>query len=309
MLDSELTAYSEYCTILRGRSRATVSAYIWNVRKFSEFLNARGDEIFSATRADVEDWLKSLFFDRHNSNSSRAVKLAAVRDFYAWLVRERYLSASPCQDIPSPKFAQHSARKFSTEELRQIFAAPDLSTEIGIRDLAVLMVLYGAGPRVSEIASLTLRQMQFTAETCTLTFFGKGAKERTVKLERVPTAAIRNWWQIRVAASKMDEPLFTSLTRDRGRRGYGITKESINAILKKYAVRFGIPDADAFVHKMRSTFASDLYDQIKDPLVVAAKMGHEDVKTTMRYIENSQTALNSGKISNARWRELTKQEG
>ena len=303
-LKDMLDAFREFTVIVRGRSPQGADTYIRHVKRFARWLEERDEEITSASQKDIEDWLKELFYRHNLVNSSRASMLSAIKQFYSFLVRERVLSGSPAARVPSPDFRPKSARKFTTEELVGIFSGPD-GTEVGIRDKAILMLLYGAGPRVSEIANLQLGRLSFTARTLTVTFLGKGAKERTVKLLYEPAQAIRAWYELRVASGAgPGDPLFTSLTKARARRGFKLSLVSMGAVLKKYARRVGIADADAFVHKMRSTFASDLYDITRDILAVAAKMGHEDVKTTMKYIEISETALNQAVITSGRWRQL-----
>ena len=318
-VEEMLQAFREFQIVVRGRAPGGVDSYIRHVRKYVEYLEGIGEEITSASQADIENWIKDLFYKHALANSSRATMLSGVRQFYVFLVRSGVLSGSPAAKVPSPKLAKLSAKKFTIEELQAIFSGPDETTELGLRDKAFLMLLYGAGPRVSEIGAVRLKDLSFTGKTVTVTFFGKGAKERTLKLLADPTAAIRTLYELRVVAGNAQDGarlqegaegfLFTSLTRDEARRGLPLSRAGLNEILKKYAGRVGIAKEDAFVHKMRSTFASDLYDITRDPLIVAAKMGHEDVKTTMRYIEISESALNSAVIPGARWKEIRRFDG
>ena len=304
-LDEIIESYFDYMVVVRGRSKKGVNSYIGFIKRFSSWLHERDEEIFSASRTDIEDWLKELFYKQSLVNCSRASMLSALKSFYEYLVRAGYLSMSPAAQVPSPKFRAKAARKFTTEELQLIFAGPDSASLSGLRDRALLVLMYGAGPRVSEIADLELGRLSFTARTCAVTFLGKGAKERTVKLLDEPTAALRTWYDVRIASGAgQGDFVFISLAGNERRSVPKLSVGALNAILKKYSGRVGIPDPDAFVHKMRSTFATDLYDQGVGVMEIAAKMGHNDIKTTMRYIEISERALNAAVISNKRWKEL-----
>ncbi len=305
---SMLLEWRDFLVGIRGLSQETARGYLRHIESFSRWLSERGDEVTSASESDIEAWLKDLWRSGKKS-SSRASMLAPIKNFYDFLVRAGVMSGSPAARVPYPKVDDTSARKFSAEELRVIFSGPDAETLQGIRDRAMLMFMYGAGPRVSEIRKLAMSDCLFTAQTCIVTLDGKGAKERTLKLLAAPTAALKTWHDVRMSqGAESEHPVFISLTRNEGREVPELSAESINKVLKKFAADAGVAGADAFVHKVRSTFATDLYDEIKDIMVVAAKMGHTDVKTTMKYIVISETALNGGVISNRRWRALTKKE-
>ncbi|MBI5189928.1 MAG: tyrosine-type recombinase/integrase [Nitrospirae bacterium] len=306
-LEKILIAYQEYGHQVCGCSLEGVKRYCSSVIEFEAFLSARGEGIFSASRTDIETWLKHLFTARGNKSSTRAVKLSAIRSFYGFLMRGGYLSGSPAEQVPSPKFQPPSPHKFTTEELALIFAGPDVQALDGIRDLALLSLMYACGPRVAEINTLDLGGLTFTAASCTALFHGKGAKERQVKMLKTPARALAAWHAVRLSeGAGPEDALFTTLIADKARRGLRLSQAGINAVLKKYAVRVGIADVDAFVHKMRATFATDLYDAGVGVLEIAAKMGHKDVKTTMRYIAISERSLNAAVIPEKRWRQLTR---
>lgn len=305
-----LKAYSEFLIAVCGLSKNTVDSYARTVMSYADWLSARGEEFTSASQSDIEDWLKSLFYQGHFKNSSRASKLSALKSFYSWLVHSGVLAGSPAERVPTPKFKPGSAHKFSPEELNLLFSGPDASNVAGIRDRALLMLLYGTGPRAFEATGLNLGQLQFTRETCTVMYFGKGAKERTVKLLKHPTRALFAWYSVRIAdGAGSADALFTAIHRDKKRHGQRLSEKALNDILKKYAVKIGMKDIEAFIHKMRSTFASDLYDETKDIMLVAAKLGHNNLDSVKQYVEISETALKKGVIGNGRWKELLKGGG
>jgi len=319
-LDSMKAAYGDFLVKLRGLSVNSAKSYLRHIDNYSKFLAARGEEVTSASRADVEDWLKHEFM-RGLKSSSRAVMLTGVASFYDFLVRERVLSGSPAADVPGPKLPKGSPKKFGTEALQLLFSGPDVATVAGIRDMALLKLMYGAGPRVSEICRLNMSDIHFTAKTATVLFHGKGAKDRSIKLLADPTSSLLAWRDLRISLSPSppvgegrvgvpgvplgpDSPFFISLAMNEARAVPRMSGDSINNVLKRYAALVGIADPDVFVHKMRSTFATDLYDLTTDIMLVAAKMGHSDVNVTQGYITISETALRKGVITNQRWKEL-----
>lgn len=311
-LQGLLVAYKEYEAIVRGRSVSSVQRYLRVIREFDDWCSARGDEIYSVSKSEIEDWLRQLFYEKGNlSNQTRATKLSAIKSFYRFLVERGYLSVSPAGGIPSPKIAKISPKVFPEDQVRLIFgAAAEEEGLAGVRDLAMLKLLYGAGPRANEVAVLEMSDVVFKEETCSVLFHGKGAKERVVKLVRSPTLALKEWYSFRLSGGAgPDDPFFTRLTRDKSQHGLGMSTAAVNAVLKKYAERVGIAEVEVFVHKMRSTFATTLYDVTGDVFVVAAKMGHEDIKTTMKYVAVSERALGAAVIPNKRWRLIESAKG
>lgn len=306
-LEEQLAGYSDFLVKIRGRSPKSARSYLRHVENFARYLHSMGEEVESASRQDIESWLKHEFM-RGMKPGSRAAMLTGVKGFYLFLVREGVMSGSPASQVPGPKLPKHSAQKFTTEELRMIFAGPDVSTIPGIRDMALLTFMYGAGPRADEICRLSMGDLSFTAQTCTVLLHGKGAKERTVKLLAAPALAMKAWYDVRVSMSSgagitPDDPVFISLAAHSS-EDMRLSNKAVNAVLKKYTGMIGMSDPEAFVHKMRSTFATDLYDLTKDIMLVAAKMGHTTIETTQRYIVISETALHAGVITNQRWNQL-----
>ena len=251
--------------------------------------------------------MKNLFFHGRNmKNSSRASKLSAIKSFFAFLLYDGAISSNedPAARIPSPKVTKVMPQKFSTAQLSAIFAAPDLIKPEGIRDIAILKTLYGIGPRVSEIKNVTLDDIRHAGNDLLIYIHGKGAKERVVRLRSRAADAVRQWLVIRDKfAAPGERALFVSFRPPRP--GTKMSEVSFNAILKKYAAAVGIKDERVFVHKLRSTFATDLYDSGEVGLIeISILMGHESIETTRDYIAISEKFLRKAAISNKRWKEL-----
>jgi len=305
-------AWMEHLAIIKGRRPITVTRYESIVRSFLKWANESPQAV---TRDAIGEWLKHLFYDQKNiSPASRASKLSALKSFFAWLKYTGHRHDNPAEAVPSPKVRDSLPKKFSTEELRLLFAAPPRDKISGIRDLALLKTMYAAGPRVSELVRLDIDHIIDTGGYIRIQIInGKGGKSRTVTLRANPSRALREWLIIRREIQTDDPALFIRLQGTPGRMGIRNTQ----SILKKYARTVGIKDADAFVHKMRATFASDLYDAGNDncphcrrkisyvgPVEVSMLLGHENLDTVMRYIAISERVLRKTAIPDRRFNEI-----
>ncbi|MFQ5736902.1 MAG: tyrosine-type recombinase/integrase [Thermodesulfobacteriota bacterium] len=317
---SYLPQFREYLSVLLGRRPGTVTRYCRAVESFTEWFGSRGGSggnaepnVRSITRDDIEAWMKHLFLHQGNiKNISRAAKLSALKAFWRFLVYKGVIKEDPLTLIPSPKVTRPMPQKFSTLQLKQIFSGPDLSTDRGVRDMAILKVLYASGPRVDEIRSLSVEDLRTSGGDIYLYYHGKGGKERVVRLRRNPSEALRRWLVVRERYINSEDPdsarsLFVSMSyNSRGRR---LSVQAYNAVLKKYAALVGIRNERVFTHKMRATFATDLYDMGFGLIEISNLLGHESVETTQLYIAISEKALKKTAIPDKRWRELERKGG
>jgi len=249
------------------------------------------------------------------SNRSRASKLSALRSFFGWMKYAGYRSDDPTKGIPTPRIQQSLPQKFSTEELRLIFAAPPVDKVMGLRDLAILKTMYAAGPRVSELCKLDLNNVTDSGGYIRLHFHGgKRNKDRTITLRRNPSKTLREWIIARQQIAAGHNALFIRL---KGQKYTRMSVDTAQDVLKKYAGIVGIESSETFAHKMRGTFASDLYDSGDDCcprckatihrvdlLLVQLALGHEDPKTTMPYIAISERHLRKTAIPDKRFNEI-----
>jgi site-specific recombinase XerD len=312
-----IAKWMEWLFIVRGRQPRGVEQYATVVRGFFAWLESQHPvDIQTVSTADVEEWMKALFYDFNNiSNQSRASKLSALRSFFDWLKYANYRSEDPTKGIPTPRIHQSLPQKFSTEELRLLFASPDKSKLMGLRDLAILKTLYAAGPRVSELCNLDLNHISDTGGYIRLHFIGgKGNKDRLITLRRNPSKTLREWILARQNIETSHNALFVRL---KGKSHTRLSVGSAQDVLKKYARVVGITDVEVFAHKMRGTFASDLYDSGDDKcprcgcginhvdlLRVQLALGHEDPKTTVPYIAISDRHLKRTAIPDKRFNEI-----
>lgn len=313
-MEALILSWMEFLSIEKGQRPNTVCQYEKIVRSFFSWAALPPGQV---TRENVSEWMKHLYYEQANiSNQSRASKLSALRSFFSWLKYARQIATDPTHGIPSPKVQDTLPEKFSTEELRTIFAGPPRDTIMGLRDLAMLKTMYAAGTRVSELVKLDINDLVDTGGYIRLILDGKGGKPRTITLRSNPSRALREWVHIRRGIETDDPALFIRL---KGKPVSRLSTKSAENILKKYARPIGLDDCEAFVHKMRATFATDLYDSGNDrcsrcnhpvtnvgPVEIAMLLGHEpqDLATVMRYIAISERVLRKTAIPDRRFNEI-----
>jgi site-specific recombinase XerD len=317
---SLVTDWMEHLFIQRGRRPRGVVQYQRVVEMFFKWQaeNGRAVDPGQVSQGDITTWQRALFYDQGNvKNSTRASKLSALRSFFSYLAFTGVISADPTSGIPSPKVQPGLATKFSTEELRLLFHAPDRGTAMGLRDLAILKTLYAAGLRISELVGLDLNRVQDSGGYIRLQVLGKGGKYRTMTLRTNPSRTLREWLLIRQGMELDHSALFVRLKGGSGR----LSQRHCLNIMKKYAAIIGIDSAEAFLHKLRATFATDLYDSGHDKcprcghtiqyvglVEVQALLGHDSPETTMRYIAISDRVLQRTAIPDKRFNEIERGE-
>ena len=310
---SYLDRYSEYERVQRGLGKGTLNTYTQGIVQFHDFLAGEGRETNpdAVTRRDIEDFMTFLVYKRKNmKNSTRAQKRSALKSFFDFLINDGLLRANPVDDVPSPKVPKRMPVKFTIKELALLFSEPTEDTW-GIRDLAILKVLYAAGLRVSEICGLDLEHLNDSGAHIRLDIMGKGAQQRIITLKRNPAAALRRWIALRLTMDTDHTAVFIS-ERHRAR----LSAEAVNAVLKKYAARVGIPGAEAFVHKMRATCFADMYDSgtdycehcgrrvnVIDIYFIAAFAGHSGIETMKEYVNISDKVQKRG-IPDRRFKDI-----
>lgn len=318
-LENLITGWMEHMFIQKGQRPKGVETSVKRFRKFVTWMEQTGiKNIMDVTRGDIEEWQKALFYDHANVNTSRSSKLSAIRSFFRWLKYSGRRRDDPTKGIPSPKVQEKLPQKFTTDELRLLFASPSRETVLGLRDLAILKTLYASGPRVSELVALNLSDIVDTGGYIRLKIIGgKGGKSRMVTMRTNPSRALRQWITVRKEMTSDCDAVFIRIDK-RGKKSTSrLGARAVQNLLKKYARLVEINDAEVFCHKMRSTFATDLYDSGHDKcprcgmqfqhvgvFEVAALLGHEDPKTTLGYVAISDRVLRKTAIPDKRFNEI-----
>jgi integrase/recombinase XerC len=290
MLKEHVRAFLAFLRFNRNVSPHTLRAYETDLTQFLEFAAARGECKPSELRdaqmdADaVREFLGELH-RRGNSRASAARRLAALRTFARYLVREEVLGEDPTVLVGAPKREQTLPAHLGTAETDRLLAAPDASQPAGRRDRAILELFYASGLRLSELVGLDLEDVNLTGRVVRVR--GKGGKERLVPFNQSAASAIRTMNSDRVSSkfevrsSKFGRggrrnPLFLNL------RGGRLTTRSVDRIVRRY-VREAAIARGISPHALRHTFATHLLQAGADLRAIQELLGHANLSTTQRY--------------------------
>ena len=268
--------YAYYLKIERGLSPNTVAGYCSDVTRF---FDESGLEAGCVQSADIIDYLSARAGAL--SKRSQARLLSAFRSFYDWMILEGNVKENPCDGVDPPKIGRYLPEVLSVEEVDAIIASVDTSTPMGLRDRAILEVLYGCGLRVSEAVNLKLSNIY--AREGFVRIVGKGDKERIVPLGEMAAEAIEAWMGARPEPDGGCED-FVFLNRF----GRPLSRVSMFNMVKKQALLAGVRK-EISPHTFRHSFATHLVENGADLRVVQEMLGHESILTTEIYthIESS----------------------
>lgn len=276
MQEELLDHYLSYLRAERNLAAKTVDAYALDVRDYLEELFRRRVQVEKASREDVLDHLAFLG-KKGLSPRSKARHLAALRGFHRFLEDEKLAPSDPTADLDTPRHARKLPVFLSVEEVEALLAAPSPKTLSGIRDRAMIEVLYATGLRVSELVSLGVNDVNLIDGY--VLAFGKGSKERVVPLGKKAIEALKFWLEgprLAVLKGRPSRALFVSP------RGKALTRMGFWKLLRRHAVGAGIMKALS-PHKLRHSFATHLVERGADLRAVQAMLGHADLATTQIY--------------------------
>ncbi len=265
-----LSDYSYYLRIERAMSPNTVAGYTSDLEAF--FSNV-GVEPAMVSTQDVLDYLASV--DKLSKRSQSRL-LSSLRSFFDWLVLEGDRKDNPCDAVDSPKLGRYLPEVLSVEEVTAIIDSVDTSKWNGVRDKAILEVLYGCGLRVSEAVGLRISHVYL--DEGFVRVVGKGDKERIVPMGEVAVEAVRKYLDVRPepAAPQFDDIMFLN------RFGKSVSRVSMFNMVKRQAMAAGV-SKEISPHTFRHSFATHLIENGADLRVVQEMLGHESILTTEIY--------------------------
>ncbi len=276
-MDALLDAFYQFLLLERGLSRNTVAAYASDLMKFQLYLKGKGiKDVQVVTTKDIENFLYTLA-QQGLSARSRARALTAVKTFFRFLIYNGRLDKNPASLVEAPRFGQKLPQVLSLEEVERLLTAPDISTPKGLRDKAMLELLYATGVRVSELVQLRLNQVNL--EVGYVLIVGKGEKERFVPIGRKAQEALEIYLQKgrpHLLKNKTSPYLFL------GYKGQPLTRQGFWEIIKRYALAAGIAKPIS-PHTLRHSFATHLLQRGADLRSVQTMLGHASVITTQIY--------------------------
>jgi integrase/recombinase XerD len=274
------TAYLNYIRVERGLSANTLDAYSSDLFKFTGFLRDRKLALVKVKRDDVVDFLSSLY-RRGLDSRSVARHLVTVRSFYKFLVVDGIVNHDPTTNLESPKIRQTLPSFLSVKDVEKLLALPDLNTPLGLRDRALLDVLYSCGLRVTELINLRADNIDF--ELGCIRCIGKGDKERLVPIGRKALDSVVTYIKEARPAllrsrrrAKLSNAIFLN------RQGGQLGRVGVWKILAAYGRALG-QRKKLTPHKLRHSFATHLLERGADLRSVQMMLGHADISTTQIY--------------------------
>lgn len=271
-----IQAFVNYLRVDKGLSKNTIESYRRDMDKFAELVEERQVAVKDISRSDVTDFLASLY---HRGLDSRSVArhLATIRHFFRFALQEGYVTEDPALTIESPKTVHSLPQFLSIEEVENLLQQPDQTTVIGIRDRAMIEMMYSTGIRVSELCGIKTSDLKH--DPGLLRCIGKGNKERLVPVGR---SAVE-------AAQKYLKEARPKLLRDRispylflNQRGTPVNRVKFWALLSEYGRKAGLRKR-LKPHMLRHSFATHLLDRGADLRSVQLMLGHSDISTTQIY--------------------------
>jgi integrase/recombinase XerD len=283
-LTSEAERYLDHLSVERGLSGNTLDAYRRDLRRYVAFLSRRDvEEPEAVDEGAIRSFVASLSASTHGPEerpyraTSVARALSAVRSFHRFLLREGVTTRDPAVGVPHPRLPRSLPRPLPVDDVRRLLEAPDPTTPAGLRDRAILELLYGSGLRISELTGLDVDDID--VESASLRVLGKGGKEREVPLGSFASSAVTAYLtrgRPALASGASRGALFLNA------RGGRLSRQSCARSLTRYVRLAGI-DRRVTLHTLRHSFATHLLEGGADVRVVQELLGHASVATTQIY--------------------------
>ena len=286
LLEEGIKRFIRYLHDEKGYSKHTQRNYKVDLEQFSSFLaremalplNDPGFSLEEIESKTIRKFVGSLYGKLKRTTIAR--KLSAVRSFFLFLEKEGLIKTNPAGELQSPKLEKYIPSHLPVDEVFRLMDLPNRERSLGLRDLAILEVLYSCGIRVAELAGMDVSSIDHDQRLVKVT--GKGNKERLVPIGRQALKAVKAYLAAtdevrkRAALKGEGEPLFMNF------RGGRLTTRSIGRIVKQYADEGGLTE-DISPHSMRHTFATHMLDGGADLRSVQELLGHKSLSTTQKY--------------------------
>jgi integrase/recombinase XerD len=283
---SSVDAFIEALWLEDGLAKATLIAYRSDLEQYGRWLDQRHVTQQEASPADIAAYLAERHAGSKATSANR--RLTVLRRFYRWMVRERMITQDPCVNIDAARQPRRFPRTLSEQQVDDLLNAPDVATPLGVRDRAMLEVLYATGLRVSELVGLRSFEVGLAEGVVRVT--GKGDKERLVPLNEAAKKAMATYLALLAEADpeRKTKWLFPSF----GESGH-LTRQHFARDLKPLAAAAGIRAERVSPHVLRHAFASHLLQNGADLRVVQTLLGHADISTTQIYTHVLEERLKS----------------
>ncbi len=265
--------YLSYLRVEKGLAANSIDAYERDLAKLKEWTTKNNLDLLSLNRNDLREWLIDLSGTMLSENSKRRL-LSSLRGFYKFLMFEGHITENPAENLDSPQKSFYLPKFLNQAEIEHLLSQPDSSTETGLRDRALLELMYSSGLRVSEAVNLSLSEVDLDSGILTTT--GKGSKTRRVPIGSSAVEWLKSYLALRKKHQNIEVPtLFVSS------HGRPLNRQIIHSLVKDYAQKCGLENVSP--HTLRHSFATHLVQNRADIRSVQQMLGHADISTTQVY--------------------------
>jgi len=269
--------FADSLWLSEGLAKNTLESYRRDVKQLSDWLQKRGSSLTNASKDDLREYLAHLIETKRAAPRTSARVVSSLKRIFAFLLRENLIATDPSGDLESPKLPRSLPKSLSEQEVEDLLNAPDVNTDLGQRDKAMLETLYASGLRVSELVGL--KTAQVSLDMGVVRILGKGSKERLTPLGQEAIEWITRYQREarpNILAGKKSDALFVT------GHGGAMTRQSFWQIIKRHARTANIR-TELSPHTLRHAFATHLINHGADLRVVQLLLGHADITTTQIY--------------------------
>jgi integrase/recombinase XerD len=268
-----ISEYFSYLKVEKGLAANSIASYERDLAKLKAWTDKNGFDLLTLTRQDLREWLIDLGRTRLSENSKRRM-ISAMRGFYKFLLIDGHLTTNPSDNLDSPQKSLYLPKFLNQQEIEMLIMQPDTSTEVGLRDRAVLELMYASGLRVSEAINVKLSDLDFDAGI--LTTIGKGSKTRRIPVGSSAVEWLKSYLAVRRRKENIEvSNLFVTPL------GRPINRQVVYHFIRVYAEKCGLRGVSP--HTLRHSFATHLIQNSADIRSVQQMLGHADISTTQIY--------------------------
>ncbi len=263
----------------RGLSKHTIKAYKSDLLQLDEFLEKYFEDgkvdLNEITRLFLRDYMRDLSIKGRN-NRTLARKATTIKSFFHFCERNEFIEKNPAENLQIPRFEKKLPRFFTEKEMEDLLKIPDLSSKFGVRNKAILELIYSCGMRISEVAHCKINKVDLAEKT--IRIIGKGNKERIVPVGKMAIRAVKNYLKIRsqFESRESDDSLFLS------KSGKPLSSDELREILDRYIILVAKTKGYS-PHSIRHSFATHLISRGADLRAVQEMLGHSNLSTTEIY--------------------------
>jgi integrase/recombinase XerD len=263
--------FISYIQVEKGLSANTLQSYRRDIARLRQWAEKKGKQIEQVERKDLREWIASMSREGLAPTSvARAV--SAARGFFSFLMLDGHIKRHPVEDIHTPQRHANLPKFLTEEEMERLLFAPDIQTDTGVRDRAMIEMMYAAGLRVSELCSLKVSDVDI--DSAIVTCHGKGSKQRRIPIGKSAVHWVQRYLAVPERLGSDSPILFLN-------RGRALNRQIAWSIIKSHAAQAQVPEISP--HTLRHSFGTHLIQHGADSRSVQAMLGHADISTTEIY--------------------------